>query len=107
MFGGISGFLATMPTEQDAFMEKLEAAATRMEPAKGTNVAFHYFTVELTRQYISFFRLGRSDRQAVALASCVVSLIDNGRRMAPEPVASLVHSSAAHRAQDRLRRRAG
>lgn len=81
MFGGISGFLAAPGTEQDAFMEKLTAAAERMEAARGTEAAFHYVTVELTRQYISYFRIGRADPKAVALATCVVSLIDRGRRM--------------------------
>lgn len=94
IFGGLSGFLAASPTEQDAFMEKLEAAARRMEPARGTDSAFHYVTVELTRQYISFFRVGRSDGQALALAACVAALIDEGRRIPAEPAACVNGSSA-------------
>ncbi len=80
-FDGLSGFLAAPTTEQDAFMEKLEAAAERMRPARGTEAGFHYVTVELTRQYIAFLRVGKADRSAVALATCVVSLIDRGRQL--------------------------
>jgi hypothetical protein len=94
IFGGLSGFLAASPMEQDAFMEKLEAAARRMEAARGTDSAFHYVTVELIRQYISFFRVGRSDGQALALAARVAALIDEGRCIPVEPTACANGSSA-------------
>ena len=86
MFGGISGFLAAAQTDQDAFMEKLAAASARMQAARGSEAAFHYVTVELMRQYISFFQSRRSDPGALALARCVVSLINRGRQMEPAPL---------------------
>jgi hypothetical protein len=85
MFGGISGFLEASQIERDAFMERLGAASARMEAARGTPAAFHYVTVELMRQYVTFLVTGRRDRQAVALATSVVALIDSGRRMTEEP----------------------
>jgi hypothetical protein len=91
-FGGISGFMAAQALEQDAFMHKLNAAAERMRPARGTSAAFHYVTVELMRQYVTFFRSGRSDPKAVRLATCVVSLIEHGRGMPKEPIAYSVKS---------------
>lgn len=81
-FGGISGFRAAPAVEQDAFLDRLKAAARRMEAAKGSEAAFHYVTVELMRQYISFFRAGSADRKAVSLARCVAPLIDRGRQIA-------------------------
>jgi hypothetical protein len=81
MFGGISGFLAAPHTEQEIFMERLQAAVDRMETARGSQVAFHYVTVELMRQYISFFLIGRADQKTISLAACVVSLIDRGSHM--------------------------
>lgn len=92
MFGGISGFLSAPETEQNTFMERLKAAAERMETARGSDAAFHFVTVELMRQYISFLQTGRADTQALSLATCVVSLIDRGRTMASEPMAYSIKS---------------
>jgi len=80
-FGGISGFLASPQTEQAAYMEKLNAASERMQVARGTNVAFHYVTVELVRQYLSFLQRGTADMSAVLLAERVVALIERGRQL--------------------------
>lgn len=84
-FGGVSGFQATSATEQQSYVEKLEAAAQRMEAARGTEAAFHYVTVELIRQYIAFLRAGSTEPKAVALARLVAPLIDRGHRLGVEP----------------------
>jgi hypothetical protein len=92
VFGGVSAFQAASTTERQAYIKKLEAACHRMERAKGTEAAFHYVTVELFRQYISFLQLGSRDRSAVALASVVAPLIDRGHKMPAEPVIYSVRS---------------
>jgi hypothetical protein len=84
VFGGLSGFMAAQQTDRIAFIEKLESASERMAPARGSEVAFHYVTVELMRQYVSCLHQRRSDQSAIALAQCVVTLIDQGRTMSPE-----------------------
>lgn len=86
VFGGISGFQATSETERTAFMDRLGAAAARMEAARGTEAAYHYVTVEMMRQYVACLAAGRRDDKAVALAVCAVALIDRGRRMTEEPM---------------------
>jgi hypothetical protein len=86
-FGGISGFLSAPQIEQDAFMDRLKAAAERMATARGSSAAFHYVTVELLRQYMSFFKTGRSDGNALRLASCAANLIDQSRQISAQPIA--------------------
>lgn len=85
VFGGVTAFQSASPAEQRAYVEKLEAAAHRMEAAKGTEAAFHYVTVELIRQYIAFLQIGSTDQRAVALARLVAPLIDRGHKMTAEP----------------------
>jgi len=83
MFGGLSGFLAEPAIEQSIYLDKLMTASRRMKLARGSEVAFHYVTVELMRLYVSYLRLGRSDRAAMALAANVVALISRGRMVTP------------------------
>ncbi|WP_262271838.1 hypothetical protein [Microvirga yunnanensis] len=78
-FGGLSGYLQSLETEQLLYLNKLKAASDRMRLARGTEAAFHYVTVELMRQYVGCFQAGRSDQAAMALATCVSGLIDRGR----------------------------
>ncbi|WP_133239386.1 hypothetical protein [Microvirga sp. KLBC 81] len=87
-FGGLSGFLAEPAIEQSQYLEKLMMASRRMRPARGSDVAFHYVTVELMRQYVCCLQAGRSDRAALSLATCVAALINRGRMMAPTITAS-------------------
>jgi hypothetical protein len=84
VFGGLSGFMAAPQTDRTAFLQKLESASERMAAARGSEVAFHYVTVELMRQYISCLHHRRADPDAIALARCVVALIDQGRSMPSE-----------------------
>jgi hypothetical protein len=84
VFGGLSGFMAAPQTDRTTFLQKLESASERMAPARGSEVAFHYVTVELMRQYISCLHHRRADPGAIALARCVVTLIDQGRSMPSE-----------------------
>lgn len=84
-FGGVSTFKTASALEQQAYIAKLEAAARRMEAARGTEAAFHYVTVELLRQYVSFLQIGSTDEGAVALARLVAPLIDRGHAMNAEP----------------------
>ncbi|MGO4526678.1 hypothetical protein AB4097_17675 [Microvirga sp. 2MCAF35] len=79
MFGGLSGFLAEPAIEQSIYLDKLTTASRRMRLARGSQVAFHYVTVELMRLYVSYLQGGRSDRAAMTLASNVVALISRGR----------------------------
>jgi hypothetical protein len=80
-FGGLSGFLEESQTERSQYLEKLMAVSQRMKLARGSNVAFHYVTVELMRQYVCCLQQRRSDRPALSLASCVAALINRGRLM--------------------------
>jgi len=81
MFGGLSGFLSEPQTEQSLYLEKLMTASRRMKLARGSQMAFHYVTVELMRLYVQGLQQGRSDRAALSLASSVVALINRGRMM--------------------------
>jgi len=83
MFGGLSGFLAEPAIEQSLYLDKLVTASRRMKLARGSDVAFHYVTVELMRLYVHGLQVGRSDRAALSLASAVVALINRGRMMVP------------------------
>jgi hypothetical protein len=82
-FGGLSEFLRSPQMEQSAYLEKLQAASSRMRLARGSEVAFHYVTVELMRQYVSCLQSGRSDRAAISLATCAAALINRGRMLTP------------------------
>jgi hypothetical protein len=86
LFGGVSAFQATSLVEQQAFTKKLDTAARRMEVARGSDAAFHYVTVELMRQYVSFLQIGSKDPRAIILAGMVAPLIDQGRRINAESV---------------------
>lgn len=89
-FGGLSGFLAEPQTEQSLYLSKLTTASRRMKLARGSEVAFHFVTVELMRLYVEGLMLGRRDRAALTLASTVSVLIDRGWMMTP----ALTHDSA-------------
>lgn len=89
-FGGVSAFQSASTTDRQAYVDRLGAAARRMEAAKGTEAAFHYVTVELLRQYVFFLQIGSTDQGAVALAQLVAPLIDRGHAMSPEPTVYLV-----------------
>ncbi|EIM25243.1 hypothetical protein [Microvirga lotononidis] len=97
MFGGLSGFLAEPAMEQSIYLDKLTTASRRMRLARGSEVAFHYVTVELMRLYVSYLQLGRSDRAALALAANVVALISRGRMVTPA-ITSEVESDRTPRA---------
>jgi hypothetical protein len=84
VFGGVSAFQAASPTEQKAYIGKFDAAARRMEAARGSEAAFHYVTVELMRHYIGFLQTGSGDPKAITLARAVAPLIDLGRRLDAE-----------------------
>lgn len=98
MFGGLSGFLAESQTEQSLYLEKLMTASRRMKLARGTDVAFHYVTVELMRLYVHCLQLRRSDRAALSLASNVAALINRGRMMTPAITADTVSYRTEHAA---------
>lgn len=82
-FGGVSGYLAEPQVEQLVYLDKLTTASRRMRLARGSEVAFHYVTVELMRLYVQCFQQGRSDRVALTLAAHVASLINRGRMVTP------------------------
>ncbi|WP_150117733.1 hypothetical protein [Microvirga vignae] len=79
VFGGVSGFQTASPIEQQAYIERLSTASRRMEVARGSDVAFHYVTVELMRQYVSFLQTSSKNPRAIVLAGAVAPLIDRGR----------------------------
>jgi hypothetical protein len=90
-FGGLSGFLAETQTEQALYLDKLDLASWRMRLARGSDVAFHYVTVEVMRLYVICLQTGRSDRAALSLATCAATLIDRGRMMTP----AITHQATA------------
>jgi hypothetical protein len=90
-FGGLSGFLAEPQTEQALYLDKLDTASRRMRLARGSDVAFHYVTVEVMRLYVVCLRTRRSDRAALSLATCAATLINRGRMMTP----AITHQPAA------------
>jgi|GEM_PF-6605879 len=90
-FGGLSGFLAEPPTEQALYLSKLDSASRRMKLARGSDVAFHYVTVEVMRLYVICLQTKRSDRAALSLATCAAALINRGRMMTP----AITHQPAA------------
>ncbi|WP_445503141.1 hypothetical protein [Microvirga sp. G4-2] len=79
LFGGVSAFQTASLIEQQAFAKRLDTAASRMKAARGSDAAFHYVTVELMRQYVSFLQVGSKDPRAIVLAGTVAPLIDQGR----------------------------
>jgi hypothetical protein len=90
-FGGLSGFLAEPQAEQALYLDKLDTASRRMRLARGSDVAFHYVTVEVMRLYVVCLRTRRSDRAALSLAACAATLINRGRMMTP----AITHQPAA------------
>jgi hypothetical protein len=98
MFGGLSGFLAEAPVEQSLYLDKLMTASRRMKIARGSDVAFHYVTVELMRLYVCGLQQGRSDRAALSLASHVAALINRGRMMTPAITADVDSCQTPHAA---------
>jgi hypothetical protein len=82
VFGGLSGFWASPLSEQEACMDKLEAAVGNLEPQKRSETGFQYVTIELMRLYLAFLFVGRTDHLSVALGALVVPLIDRGREIA-------------------------
>ena len=89
-FGGLSGFLAEPQTEQALYLNKLDTASRRMKLARGSDVAFHYVTVEVMRLYVICLRTSRSDQAALSLATCAATLINRGRMMTP----AITHQAA-------------
>ena len=89
-FGGLSGFLAEPQTEQSLYLSKLTTASRRMKLARGSEVAFHFVTVELMRLYVDGLhaRAPRPGRPGAGLHRLV--LIDRGRMMTP----ALTHDPA-------------
>lgn len=81
VFGGLSGFWTSPLAEQEACMNKLEAAVRNLEPQKRSETGFQYVTIELMRLYLAFLFVGRTDHLSVALGTLVVPLIDRGRTM--------------------------
>jgi hypothetical protein len=98
MFGGLSGFLVEPQVEQSLYLDKLMTASRRMKIARGSDVAFHYVTVELMRHYVHCLQLGRSDQAALSLASAVAALINRGRMMTPAITADLASQQTHHAA---------
>jgi hypothetical protein len=98
MFGGLSGFLAEATVEQSLYLDKLMTASRRMKIARGSDVAFHYVTVELMRLYVCGLQQGRSDRAALSLASHVAALINRGRMMTPAITADVDSCQTPHAA---------
>jgi hypothetical protein len=78
-FDGVSGFLAATATEQNEYLEKLEAAARRMEPGRYSAVGYHYVSVVLMMMYVGSLHGRESGRSAIALSRRVSMLIDEGR----------------------------
>ncbi|WP_201859429.1 hypothetical protein [Microvirga soli] len=89
-FEGLSGFLAEPQTEQALYLDKLDTASRRMKLARGSDVAFHYVTVEVMRLYVICLQTRRSDRAALSLATCAATLINRGRMMTP----AITHQAA-------------
>jgi len=90
-FGGLSGFLAEPQTEQALYLDKLATASRRMKLARGSDVAFHYVTVEVMRLYVSCLQSKRSDRAALSLAACAAAMINRGRMRTP----AITHQASA------------
>ncbi len=90
-FGGLSGFLAEPETEQTLYLHKLATASRRMKLARGSEVAFHYVTVEVMRLYVGCLQSKRSDRAALSLATCAAAMINRGRMTTP----AITHQASA------------
>lgn len=78
-FGGVSGFLDAGSPDQSDYLEKLSAAAERMEAGRGTPVAYHYVSVVLMKLYVESFHNRTSNRGAIALSAQVAALVNQGR----------------------------
>jgi hypothetical protein len=80
-FGGISGFLSASETEKDDYLDKLSAAAQRMEAGRNSAAGYHYVSVVLFELYVSFFHGRKAHRSAIVLSERVAELIDEGRKL--------------------------
>jgi hypothetical protein len=80
-FGGISGFLSASETEKDDYLDKLSAAAQRMEVGRNSAAGYHYVSVVLFELYVSFFHGRKAHRSAIVLSERVAELIDEGRKL--------------------------
>jgi hypothetical protein len=80
-FGGISGFLSASETEKDDYLDKLAAAARRMEAGRFSAAGYHYVSVVLFELYVSFFHGRKAHRSAITLSERVAELIDEGRKL--------------------------
>jgi hypothetical protein len=78
-FGGVSGFVSADVTEQTEYLEKLDAAASRMEVGRGTPVAYHYVSVVMIKLYVESLHSRKADGGAIALANYVAALVNQGR----------------------------
>jgi len=63
-----------------------------MKLARGSDVAFHYVTVEVMRLYVGCLQSKRSDRAALSLAACAAAMINRGRVTAP----AIAHRASAN-----------
>jgi hypothetical protein len=80
-FGGISGFLSASETEKDDYLDKLSAAAQRMEAGRNSAAGYHFVSVVLFELYVSFFHGRKAHRSAIVLSERVAELIDEGRKL--------------------------
>jgi hypothetical protein len=78
-FNGLSGFYQAPATQQAAYLEKLGAAAARMEASRVPEARYHYVSVALMRHYVSSFQARSTEPSAIALSHRVAALIDEGR----------------------------
>ena len=81
-FDGPSGFQASAPIEQAAYVSKLENAAKRMESFRDSEAGHHFVCVVLMQQYVSSFQLRSREPSAIRLSNHVAAQIDRGRRLA-------------------------
>jgi hypothetical protein len=80
-FGGLSGFLQAPTTEQAAYLDKLEAAAQRMESVKAPQARHHYVCVALMKHYVASFLTRTPEPGAIELSRRVAAMIDEAHRI--------------------------
>jgi hypothetical protein len=79
-FDGLSGFIQSPPTEQAAYLQKLDAAAARMEASRVAEARYHFVSVALMKRYVSLFLEKSRDPSSVELSQRVAALIDGSHR---------------------------
>jgi hypothetical protein len=98
-FGGVSGFLAATSTEQNHYLEKLDAAAQRMEVGRYSAVGYHYVSVVLVKLYVTYLHGQNSAPSAIALSSRVAMLINDGRviraKESKSPIMVIAHNDGS------------